>query len=153
MVIAQDLDAWRVRAVRGATTVAVDNQLLVHDAIRELLTILMAHNDIRKSDIVSAVFTATTDLRSAFPATAARDLGWNDVPMLCASEIDVPDAQPRCLRVLLHVDRRASQPPLVPIYLRDAASLRPDLSPASQREHDVTQPELVHQELAGMARS
>jgi chorismate mutase len=153
MVIAQDLDAWRVRAVRGATTVAVDNQLLVHDAIRELLTTLMAHNDIRKSDIVSAVFTATTDLRSAFPATAARDLGWNDVPMLCASEIDVPDAQPRCLRVLLHVDRRASQPLLVPIYLRDAASLRPDLSPASQREHDVTQPELVHQELAGMARS
>ena len=153
MVIAQDLDAWRVRAVRGATTVAVDNQLLVHDAIRELLTILMAHNDIRKSDIVSAVFTATTDLRSAFPATAARDLGWNDVPMLCASEIDVPDAQPHCLRVLLHVDRRASQPALVPIYLRDAASLRPDLSAATQREQNVTQPDLVPRELAGMARS
>src|SRR6185437_14632666 len=58
----------------------------------------------------------------------------NEVPMLCASEIDVPDAQPRCLRVLLHVDRRASQPPLIPIYLRDAASLRPDLSLASPRE-------------------
>lgn len=134
MVIAQDLDAWRVKAVRGATTVAGDNQLLVHDAIRELLTTLMAHNDIRKGDVVSAVFTATTDLRSAFPAAAARDLGWHDVPMLCASEIDVPDSQPRCLRVLLHVDRRASQPPLIPIYLRDAASLRPDLSLASPRE-------------------
>jgi chorismate mutase len=134
MVIAQNLDAWRVRAVRGATTVAGDNQLLVHDAIRELLTTLMAHNDIRKGDVVSAVFTATTDLRSAFPAAAARDLGWHDVPMLCASEIDVPDSQPRCLRVLLHVDRRASQPPLIPIYLRDAASLRPDLSLASPRE-------------------
>ena len=143
MVTTPDLDAWRVRAVRGATTVAGDNQLLVHDAIRELLTTLMAHNDIRKSDIVSAVFTATTDLRSAFPATAARDLGWNDVPMLCASEIDVPDAQPRCLRVLLHVDRRGSQAPLVPIYLRDAASLRPDLPAASQRAP----------ELAGMAQS
>jgi len=137
MVTAHDLDAWRVRAVRGATTVAGDNQLLVHDAIRELLTTLMAHNDIGKSDVVSAVFTATPDLRSAFPATAARDLGWNDVPMLCASEIDVPNAQPRCLRVLLHVDRRASQPPLIPIYLRDAASLRPDLPAPAQHEPEL----------------
>lgn len=141
MVTAYDLDAWRVRAVRGATTVAADNQLLVYDAVRELLTALMAHNDIRKNDIVSAVFTATTDLRCAFPATAARELGWTDVPMLCASEIDVPDAQPRCLRVLLHVERRASHPPLVPIYLRDAAALRPDLSTASQHEPELAEME------------
>lgn len=141
MVTAYDLDAWRVRAVRGATTVAADNQLLVYDAVRELLTALMAHNDIRKGDIVSAVFTATTDLRCAFPATAARELGWTDVPMLCASEIDVPDAQPHCLRVLLHVERRGSHPPLVPIYLRDAAGLRPDLAASAQQEPELAEME------------
>lgn len=137
MVMATDPDRWRVRAVRGATTVAGDKQLLVYDAIRELLTTIMAHNDIRTNDIVSAVFTATTDLRCAFPATAARELGWTDVPMLCASEIEVPGAQPRCLRVLLHVERRVSHPPLVPIYLRDAASLRPDLSAAEPRDQEL----------------
>lgn len=143
MVTAHDPDAWRVRAIRGATTVAADNRLLIHDAVRELLTAMLAHNDIGMRDIVSAVFTATTDLRSAFPAAAARELGWTDVPMLCASEIEVPDAQPRCLRVLLHVERRASQPRMVPIYLRDAASLRPDLPSPSPLEP----------ELAGMTAS
>ena len=81
------------------------------------------------SDIVSAFFTATPDIRCAFPATAARELGWNDIPMLCAAEIDVPNAQPRCLRVMLHVERQPAQPQLVPIYLREAVTLRPDLAP------------------------
>jgi chorismate mutase len=120
--------ASRVRAVRGATTVDFDDSRLIHDAIRELLTNLLACNEIETESVVSAIFTATTDIRSAFPATAARELGWTDVPMLCAAEIDVPDAQPRCLRVLLHVERTAAHAPLIPVYLREAASLRPDLA-------------------------
>lgn len=121
----------RLRAVRGATTVECDDRSLLYDAIRELLTELVSCNGIEIDDIVSAVFTATPDLRCAFPATAARSLGWTDVPMLCASEIDVPNAQPRCLRVLLHVERRVSDPRLIPVYLREAIALRPDLCDAS----------------------
>lgn len=120
----------RVRAVRGATTVECDDVALVHDAIRELLAALIARNDILTRDIVSAFFTATPDIRCAFPATAARELGWTDIPMLCAAEIDVPDAQRHCLRVMLHVERRPAQPQLVPIYLREAVSLRPDIAAA-----------------------
>ncbi len=128
MVTHTAVDSWRMRAVRGATTVICDDPELMYDAIRELLTSLLSHNDIDASHIVSAMFTATPDLRCAFPARAARDLGWSDVPMLCAAEIDVPDAQHRCLRVLLHVERRASDPALIPIYLREAIGLRPDLA-------------------------
>lgn len=96
------------------------------DATRELLTALVTGNGIEADAIVSAIFTVTPDLRSAFPAHAARELGWVDVPLLCATEIGVEDALPRCVRVLLHVERVMSAPPLVPLYLRDAITLRPD---------------------------
>jgi chorismate mutase len=121
----------RVRAVRGATTVERDEQKLIHDAVRELLTEIISCNNIGPDDIISAMFTATPDLKSAFPARAARDLGWHDVPMLCATEIDVPGAQPRCLRVMLYVERGSDQPRPTAVYLRDAVSLRPDLAAAA----------------------
>ena len=117
-----------VRAVRGATTVVYDDRALIHTAMCELLTQILARNDIQVADIVSAVFTATPDLRCAFPAAAARELGWTSIPMLCAAEIDVPGALPRCLRVFLHVERSPSQSRLLPLYLREAIALRPDLS-------------------------
>lgn len=116
----------RMRAVRAATSVTADDPALVRDAVTELLETLMAVNGIEADDVISALFTATPDLRSAFPATAARTLGWTDVPMLCATEIDVPGAPPRILRVLLHVERPATAPRLVPVYLRDAVTLRPE---------------------------
>lgn len=127
MVRAHRDTALRMRAVRGATTVECDDCQLIHAAIRELLLTLISCNDIETETVVSAIFTATPDLRAAFPAAAAREIGWTDVPMLCAAEIDVPESQPRCLRVLLHVERTAANAPLIPVYLRDAASLRPDL--------------------------
>lgn len=126
MVKVTHLHSLRVRAVRGATTVDHDDMSLVHAATRELLTKLLSSNQIEPTEIVSAVFTATPDIRSAFPATAARELGWTDVPMLCAAEIDVPNAQPRCIRVLLHVERETTSPLLRPVYLREAVSLRRD---------------------------
>ena len=128
MVTEHQATATTLRAVRGATTVEYDDPSLICDAIRELLGALGSLNDIGAEDVVSAIFTATPDLHSAFPAAAARELGWCDVPMLCAAEIDVPGAQPRCLRVLLHVERTSTQPRLLPVYLRAAASLRPDLA-------------------------
>ena len=127
MVKVTHLHSRRLRAVRGATTVDRDDMSLVHAATRELLTKLLDCNQIDPTEIISAVFTATPDIRSAFPATAARELGWTEIPMLCAAEIDVPNAQPLCIRVLLHVEREATLPQLRPIYLREAVSLRQDL--------------------------
>lgn len=128
MVTHHDADSWRVRAVRGATTVDCDDPERMYEATRELLLTILDRNGIDVADIISAMFTVSPDLQRAFPARAARDLGWTEIPMLCAAEIDVPDAQPRCLRVLLHVERQATAPRLVAVYLRDAAALRPDLA-------------------------
>ena len=119
-------DGPRLRAVRGATTVAADAPALVDEAVAELLRDLLAINRIGPDDVVSAIFSATPDLRSLPPAAAARALGWTDVPMLCMAEMEVEEPLSRCVRVLLHVsvsDGRA----LRAVYLRDARVLRPDL--------------------------
>jgi chorismate mutase len=114
-----------MRAVRGATTAAHDDPDEIYQVTGELLVALMAENGLSRDDIVSAVFTATPDLSSAFPAQAARDLGWVDVPLLCAVEIDVPRSLKRCIRVLIHAE--TGQAMLRPVYLRGAEELRPDL--------------------------
>jgi chorismate mutase len=80
--------------------------------------------------VISAVFTTTQDLVSAFPAEAARALGMNFVPLLCAQEIPVPNAMPRCLRILLHVNTELAPKDVEHVYLRDAQKLRPDLRSA-----------------------
>lgn len=126
-MVTRDDRAVRMRAVRGATTVACDDPALIGDAVRELLGAILAENGIETEEIVSAMFTATPDLCSVFPASAARTMGWSDVPMMCASEIDVAGAQPRCIRVMLHVERGAGAPPVTHVYLREAVALRPDL--------------------------
>ena len=119
----------RLRALRGATTVACDDPAQVAAAVHELLVELIRANDIAPDQVLSAIFSATPDLRSLYPAAAARALGWTDVPMLCVAEMAVDGALPRCVRVLLHLsvddDRR-----LRPRYLRDACTLRPDLAEA-----------------------
>ena len=117
-----------IRAIRGATTVERDDPGLIQDATRELLAELVARNGIAASDIVSLIFTATPDLRSEFPARAARDLGWDDIPMLCVSEMPVDGALERCVRVLLHADAARFRDGPRHVYLRGARALRPDLS-------------------------
>lgn len=116
-----------VRAVRGATTVAGDEPLLIREAVTELLEAILNDNDIVPNDIISAVFTATPDLVSEFPAHAARLYGWTDVPLLCAQELPVHGALPRCLRVLLHAETRRLRSEIRHVYLRDAVLLRSDL--------------------------
>ncbi|HEX5831411.1 MAG TPA: chorismate mutase [Gemmatimonadaceae bacterium] len=100
------------------------------EAVRELLVAITDANAIEPANVLSAIFSATADLSTLYPAAAARELGWADVPMLCVAEMDVAGAPARCVRVLLHlvlVDDR----PLRPVYLHDARSLRPDLVGAS----------------------
>ena len=116
-----------VRAVRGATQVDDDQRDQVLDATTELLTEVLARNALTSEDLISVVFTATPDLRSEFPAYAARQMGITDVPLLCASEIDVPGAMPRVLRLLAHVETDRSRAELRHVYLRGAAALRTDL--------------------------
>jgi chorismate mutase len=92
---------------------------------------ILRRNQITDFDqVISAVFTTTQDLVSAFPAEAARALGMNFVPLLCAQEIPVPNAMPRCLRILLHVNTELAPKDVEHVYLRDAQKLRPDLRSA-----------------------
>ena len=123
-----------VRALRGAITVDRDEAPLIREATRVLLTELLARNALAHHAVISAFFTATSDLCSDFPARAARDLGWHDVPMLCGVEMAVPGAVARCIRVLLHVECPREWHMMRHAYLRGAAVLRPDLSGASADE-------------------
>ncbi len=116
-----------VRGIRGATSVDADLSEQVLSATRELLEELLRVNRIDDfEDIVSVIFTTTTDLISTFPAEAARGLGMHQVPLLCAQEIPVPGSLPRCIRVLLQVNTEKTQGEVEHIYLREAKKLRPD---------------------------
>jgi chorismate mutase len=116
----------RFCALRGATSVAADRSELVTEAVAELLHALLEVNDLTTSEIVSAIFSATADLHSLYPAAVARALGWTDLPMLCVTEMRVEPSPQRCIRVLLHLSLPAERT-LRPIYLREARALRPDL--------------------------
>ncbi len=118
-----------IRGVRGATTVEEDEPDSILLATRELLEQMMKENEaMRTEDIASAFFTLTEDLSSIHPALAARQMGWERVPMLCSKEISVPDSLPRVVRVLVHWNTDVSQSEIRHVYLRDAVGLRPDLS-------------------------
>ncbi|RLT07064.1 MAG: chorismate mutase [Planctomycetota bacterium] len=120
-----------VRGVRGATTVEADDAALIHAAARELMEEILRRNQIADfDDVISAVFTTTVDLVSAFPAEAARAIGMNQVPLLCATEIPVAGAMPRCIRVLLHINSDRTPKEIEHVYLREAQKLRPDLKSA-----------------------
>ena len=115
-----------VRAIKGATTVDEDGARAICAATAELLQAICAFNGISPGHAISVLLTATTDLRSEFPARGARDAGWGDVPMLCATEIDVPGALPRCIRVLVHAEL-SPEHVVRHVYLHEAKGLRPDL--------------------------
>jgi chorismate mutase len=119
-------DERHLGAIRGATTVDVDEAGAVRSATAELLRRIVTLNNLTPNDIISVIFTVTPDLRSAFPAHAARELGWTDVALLCTMEIPVPGAIGRCIRVLLQVETATPRDRLRHVYLRDARSLRPE---------------------------
>jgi chorismate mutase len=115
---------FRCRGVRGATFVPEDSPEAVLSATRELLAAIVSANGIATEDIASAFFTTTPDLRSVFPARAARELGWSDVPLLGATEMDKVGGPPRCIRVLLHWNTTRRQDEIVHVYLRGADAMR-----------------------------
>jgi chorismate mutase len=115
----------RVRAIRGATTVDQDTVEQVEERTQALLQAMVGRNGVDHGDIISVLFTATDDVRSMFPATAARAIGFGDVPLLCARELAVVGAQPLCIRVMMHVETEHVR--LHHIYLEGARGLRDDL--------------------------
>jgi chorismate mutase len=117
-----------VRAIRGATQVDADDREQVLEATRELVTAVMERNELRHDDVISILFTATPDLVSEFPALAARELGFGDVPLMCATEMDVPHALPRVLRLMAHVDTDRPRSAIQHVYLRGAVALRRDIA-------------------------
>lgn len=116
-----------VRGIRGAITIDNDNKEAVLSATSELLeAILLANPGLEPQDIGSVLFTVTNDIQSAFPAQAARHLGWDYVPLLCTREIPVPCSLPMCIRVLIHWNTDQPQAGIQHVYLNEAQSLRPD---------------------------
>lgn len=116
-------------ALRGATTVAANEAELILEATEELLVEVLRRNNLTPAALVSCIFTTSDDLNAQFPAVAARNMGLNAVPLLCAREIDVPGSLPLAIRIMLHyyapADHAAQH-----VYLRDAVTLRTDLTAA-----------------------
>ena len=126
-----DEGPWRVRGIRGATTVERDEAEEIVAATKRLLSEMVERNGIELDDIASVLFSLTRDLHAGFPALAAREMGWVHVPMLHFTEIDVPGAMERCIRVLMHVNTTRWPDEIDHCYLEGAASLRPDLAKRS----------------------
>jgi len=122
------MSAERLVALRGATTVDADTTDAVIGRTSELLATLLERNGLEHDQLVSIIFTSTKDLRSAFPALAARELGLGDVPLLCAGELDVIGGNPRTIRVLMHCYSTRPRAILRHVYLHRAKHLRDDLS-------------------------
>lgn len=116
-----------VRGIRGATTVECNDAVEIREATQELLQMILSENQLCTDEVASAIFTVTSDINADFPASSAREIGWTLVPLLCATEIPVPGALPRCIRVLLHVNTTRSQKEIRHIFLRNATILRKDL--------------------------
>ena len=117
----------RVHAVRGATTVDVDTREQVIERTQELVRAVVERNGFDEDDLISILFTATDDIRSAFPAEAAREAGFTGVPLMCARELDIVDGIERCIRVMVHVQTTRTRAELRHPYLHGARQLRTDL--------------------------
>jgi chorismate mutase len=118
-----------VRGVRGATTAAANDADSIRDAAYELMQALIEANGIDQEHVASVMFTTTPDLNATFPAAAARLLGWTQVALLGAQEIDCPNGVPLCIRVLIHWNTDKSLSEIRHVYMHGAQRLRPDLYP------------------------
>lgn len=118
---------WKVRAIRGATTVTVNTIEAIREAVTELLEAIEIHNSLDPDDIVSIIFTATQDLDAIFPAAIARERPhWQNVPLLDVQQMQVASSLEKCIRVILHVNTPKLQSEMQHVYLQGAKNLRPD---------------------------
>lgn len=113
-----------VRGIRGATTADENSRQAILEATKDLLQAILVANDLALEDVASALFTVTADLDATFPALAARQIGWDLVPLTCAREIDVPGSLRGCVRVLLHVNTDRPAAEIRHVYLKGAERLR-----------------------------
>jgi chorismate mutase len=116
-----------VRALRGATTVDADTPEQLNARVQALLRTMLERNAVDKDDLVSMLFTATDDIHSMFPALAAREMGFGDVPLICARELDIVGGTPMCVRVMMHIATDKARGELHHVYLEGAKGLRDDL--------------------------
>jgi chorismate mutase len=116
-----------VLALRGAITLEADERDHLLERVERLLTEMMERNGVAHDDLISILFTATSDVHSVFPAVAARQLGLGDVPLMCAQELTIEGAMPLCIRVLMHLSTERSRSELRHVYLEQARQLRDDL--------------------------
>ena len=117
-----------VRAVRGATQLDEDVREHMLDRVAEMVLDSMSANGLEVDDFISVIFTATSDLVAEFPAYAARRLGFGDVPLLCARELEIAGSMPRVVRLMAHVDTELPRADVTHVYLHGAAALRSDLT-------------------------
>lgn len=117
-----------VRAIRGAITVPENTKEAILEGTRELLLKIINRNNIKKEDLISMIFTMTSDLNAVFPAVAAREIGLTDVPLMCSNEIEVPGSLKNCIRVLVHLNTDKENSDIDHVYLKGARVLRPDLA-------------------------
>lgn len=117
-----------MRAVRGATQLEVDERDHLLERVAEMVTGVMTSNGLEVEDFISIVFTSTSDLVSEFPAYAARRLGFGDVPLICARELEIEGSMPRVVRMMAHVETELSRADVTHVYLHGAAALRRDLT-------------------------
>ena len=117
-----------VRAIRGAIQVDANDRDAILEGTAELVAAVMSRNDLTADDVISVMFTMTPDLTAEFPALAARKTGFHAVPLMCATEIPVPGAMPRVVRLMAHVDTDRPRSEIQHVYLRGAAALRLDIA-------------------------
>jgi chorismate mutase len=117
-----------VRAIRGAVQVDADEREAILEATTELLAAVMERNDLTPDEVISVLFTVTPDLTAEFPALAARKIGFHAVPLMCATEIPVPGAMPRVVRLMAHVETDSSRADIQHVYLHGAMALRLDIA-------------------------
>ena len=117
-----------VRAVRGATQLEEDVRDHMLERVAEMVLDVMSANDLEVDDFISVIFTATSDLVSEFPAYAARRLGFGEIPLLCARELEIAGSMPRVVRMMAHVESDRPRGDITHVYLHGAAALRSDLT-------------------------
>ena len=117
-----------VRAVRGAVQVEADDRDAILEGTTELVNEVMTRNELTTDDVISVLFTCTPDLTAEFPALAARKIGFHDVPLMCATEINRPGAMPRVIRLMAHIETDRPRSAIQHVYLRGAVALRLDIA-------------------------
>ncbi|PQO33528.1 chorismate mutase [Blastopirellula marina] len=137
------------RGVRGATTVTHNHRDEILEATRQLMALIIRSNGIDSKDVASVIFTVTSDLNAEFPALAARQLGWMDVPLICTHEISVPGSLPMCVRILMHWNTDKPQDAIHHVYVRDAVRLRPDLCAVPEIDWEELE-HWIEKQMAGM---